>query len=535
MTHLKLRLGPAKDVLKIIRALNEGKFKLPEFEEVCFPFKEPYLFMSLMCFSSSHLEHLEPPPAKRSRPEFDNYNPQQPSIGSVSPSQVNSTKISSITSAGRIYSHWLALELYNLSLSSLSTKGTIKNFEVELPSVKDIVAAFQRVSKLPTESFSCGILSDTLIRDSEITSTTILQRELDRFLFNGDKTQLGACYHQFPTNCDNSSHSPQRPDFYVVSLSNLLPSRAIAVSDFKSSADQKAHEETIAFSTTVMKKKYFGNCFVTHLAFPATRQTITLQVHIAVNRRLIVIEVYKANVLDTTAVETFFKVFYTAVHFLIHNPISSSLPCISPINSLSLNIPLTNNPSQTVPCRVFLDDDEKYVYKLYDTNKDSFNEKLSKLLLPEAEMINLSQDQRFKCLKYKYLRGGHTAKNDIQFCDVLKQLQQIHDMGYCHSDIRSVNLVFGEDGRNAWIIDFDLADLEGKRYPETFNHADISERHKSAVPCGKRSKSHDCWALSVIMKKNGVHNDFVISVRECRDLNEVAKSLFSSVKQTQKK
>ena len=464
------------------------------------------------------------------RPEFSDFNPALPSI-SVSPSQASASTVASVTSAGSIYSHWFAVDLYNLSLklesgSSDEAVAIIQDVTIRLPSVERIVRVFQSVSGLrgDNESFQ-GLLSDHQLRTSELTITAILSRELDRFLFDDASAHLGACYHQFPTSCDNR-HSAQRPDFHVMKLceDRILPRRTVGVSDLENLSYDKANIATFCASTTAMKKSNPTNCFSTCLAFPATSDTIKLQVHVGLNNRIIVIDVLEAH-FATSAIGNFCKVLYAAVHYQIQHRIESHRPCISPIRSISLRATLTHISSQTVPCRVFVDDERMHVYKLYDTKKDSPNFNLAKEVLPNARVTSLSSDDRFQCLRYDYLNGGHTAENIIQFCDILRQLSGIHAAGYCHSDIRSVNIVFGKNRTNAWLIDFDLAAKEGVRYPDNFNCTHIKERHPDAIAENKREKSHDCYALSVIMKKNGVPFEFAQAVEDCGDLLQIAEAL----------
>ena len=34
-------------------------------------------------------------------------------------------------------------------------------------------------------------------------------------------------------------------------------------------------------------------------------------------------------------------------------------------------------------------------------------------------------------------------------------------MGYVHSDIRELNIIFSSNGNDTWLLDFDLADCQG--------------------------------------------------------------------------
>ena len=99
---------------------------------------------------------------------------------------------------------------------------------------------------------------------------------------------------------------------------------------------------------------------------------------------------------------------------------------------------------------------------------------------------------------------------------------------YPHSDVRLLNIVFSNDGDNAWLIDFDLATKEGTSYPYNYNTS-LHERHPSATPGALRKKEHDCYALSVIMHDNEFPDSLVKQVECGKDhLSEIAKHFSSS-------
>ena len=72
-------------------------------------------------------------------------------------------------------------------------------------------------------------------------------------------------------------------------------------------------------------------------------------------------------------------------------------------------------------------------------------------------------------------------------------------MDIVHSDIRCSNVLFAEDGRSAFLIDFDLAAKENTPYPQDFNHVDINEHHKNAKAGYPRKKIHDQFSLKQVI------------------------------------
>ena len=476
--------------------------------------------------------HSVPSPKRKRicREELSSENLTQPSIGTTA-SRADSRSANSVTTAGCMYSHWFALALYNLSIQSnlcSISETTINSIEIKLPqteSLKHIVEVFQSVSKLPEEP-RCGrgIMCCTLLQKTELTSTAILARELDRFLFSDADVALGACYHQLPTK-SGAHHTPERADFYIAQLhQDHLPGSPVGIADFKMQSIHNAYIESVVYSTTVMQKKYKTNTFVTQLVFPASKDECKLQLHVGANGRIIVIDILKAYTMTKKDIEKFFSVFYAAVYYLVRFPIQSSLPCILPTPNLSLCDALTYNKSQSAPCRVFLH--EEYVYKFFDTEKEeSVNIDLVRTIIPTAKVIHLSDDGRFQCLQYPYLQGSSKMRHFIQFVDVLKQLHCIHALGCVHADIREINIVFSDNNKNAWIIDLDIAAKVGDRYPHDYNHQQIAERHKDAIAGNPREICHDCYALSFIMKKNQVDQQFVDRVRKCENLLAIAEHL----------
>ena len=474
--------------------------------------------------------HSVPSPKRRChREELSSENLTQPSVGTTA-SKANSRSANSVTTVGCMYSHWFALALYNLSIQSnlcSISETTINSIAIKLPqteSLKHIVEVFRSVSKLPEEQRrGRGIMCCTLLQQTELTSTAILARELDRFLFSDADVALGACYHQLPTTCDKSG-APERADFYIAQLhQDHLPGSPVGIADFKVQSIHNAYIESVVYSTTVMQKKYETNTFVTQLVFPASKDVCKLQLHVGANGRIIVIDILEAYTMMKKDIEKFFSVFYAAVYYLVRFPIQSALPHILPTPNLSLRDALTYNKSQSAPCRVFLHED--CVYKLFDTEEESVNIHLLQTIIPAAKVIHLSDDGRFQCLQYPYLQGSSKMGHFIQFVDVLKQLHCIHALGYVHADIREINIVFSDNNKNAWIIDLDIAAKVGDRYPQNYNHQQIAERHKDAIAGNPREICHDCYALSLIMKKNQVDQQFVDRVGNCENLLEIAEHL----------
>ena len=95
------------------------------------------------------------------------------------------------------------------------------------------------------------IMGDTMLQEAEVISTALLHLRIG--LFSDANVGLGACLHQLPVNCNNV---PERAAFYTVqSGADKLPTRPIAISDYKNTDLSKARMESFGYSTRSMKKK----------------------------------------------------------------------------------------------------------------------------------------------------------------------------------------------------------------------------------------------------------------------------------------
>ena len=437
-----------------------------------------------------------------------------------------------VESTGAIYSHWLALQLYDLIQQQGSKESTRGGYEfsiggatiqLDCSSLERMVACVQSIAAMhnaPSQRRGRGTMSDTALQSSELTVTALLCRELDRFLF--PDARVGACLHQLPTRVRHST--PDRADFYIVKLGgdHLPCTTPIGVSDYKQHDEGGATIESFGYSAELMSTGHDLDDYVVHLVFPWTSHVLKLQLHLGLHGRVLVIDIHKANRVADEALKVLFCAMYAAVHVCIRQSLTSPSPCISPWQTLSLSNALTRHSSHKVPCRVF--EKEGVVYKLYDTKVDAPMFVLAKDYLPGAELQNLSSDERFQCLKYAFIEDCGT-KTPSQFASVLKQLHDIHRRGFVHADIREANIVFGPTSARAQLIDFDLAAAEGTAYPQDYNHRQIYERHSKARAGNTRAASHDRFALSQIMSNAGCSQQYVMAVRGCGSLSAIADAI----------
>ena len=111
------------------------------------------------------------------------------------------------------------------------------------------------------------------------------------------------------------------------------------------------------------------------------------------------------------------------------------------------------------------------------------------------------KETRVKCRYIEQSEESHHSKN--QAIMLLETLKLLHSLGYVHSDVRKNNILFDDAKDEAYLIDFDLCDKEDVNYPEVYNHASISERHKDASADKPRKKIHDVFSILKILQEAG--------------------------------
>jgi hypothetical protein len=172
------------------------------------------------------------------------------------------------------------------------------------------------------------------------------------------------------------------------------------------------------------------------------------------------------------------------------------------------------------------------IYKCYDYryNKPDVhpNQRRSPDLYKQFfDVVDVLKKENLSLISYPFVDGDHYAKCVGQFVQVIKQLCDLHENGFCHGDIRASNIVFGKSiSTRSTLIDFDFGG-EGKQYPVGYNR-DIPDgaRHKNAKAGEGLSKEHDWFAMAKVMKLHECEDDemWTNAVQHVEE-NEVATAL----------
>jgi serine/threonine protein kinase len=85
-----------------------------------------------------------------------------------------------------------------------------------------------------------------------------------------------------------------------------------------------------------------------------------------------------------------------------------------------------------------------------------------------------------------------------QLLGVVNHLEQLHQLGYVHGDIRAYNVIFVGDA--GYLIDFDMSgsDEESTRYPEGYNRC-LKDGSRQGTEGARIRKWHDWRGLIFIL------------------------------------
>ena len=163
---------------------------------------------------------------------------------------------------------------------------------------------------------------------------------------------------------------------------------------------------------------------------------------------------------------------------------------------------------------VVLDEEEEMVYKcFFDTERRHPNvDLICDFVDSKAERFSLGHRGCYVKMKWvgSMLTDNHTCCM-LAFLQIARELQRLHNLGYCHGDIRVSNLILHSvnGDKKAKLVDFDLAGKKGKqKYPYNLlnlvdgaRHEDIQQAIKSErVGDMTLQPEHDWSSLVAAMK-----------------------------------
>ena len=110
---------------------------------------------------------------------------------------------------------------------------------------------------------------------------------------------------------------------------------------------------------------------------------------------------------------------------------------------------------------------------------------------------NKSKGRTLLVIATPYRHGSHVADKPKAFLPLISQLEELHEKGFVHGDIRAFNTVFGKDEDEGWLIDFDFGGKQSQsKYPKGYRPCLYDgDRIRDAENESEILKWHDWYAL----------------------------------------
>lgn len=126
---------------------------------------------------------------------------------------------------------------------------------------------------------------------------------------------------------------------------------------------------------------------------------------------------------------------------------------------------------------------------------------------------------QLKVITTPYHKGKHYATHPNQFLPIVKRLEEMHQSGFVHGDIRAYNMVLNYEDLNeptGWLIDFDFGGHidDSPKYPSGYVQ-DLSDGFRMGKPNERITFEHDWYALGeIIFNLYSLRNKNTTSVSE---------------------
>lgn len=397
-----------------------------------------------------------------------------------------------------LFSHWFAIEVYDLYIQGLTSnteiKLTIHGQEMTLTNsiLTKFVNEFKSTlmfSSDPTVGNSCF---PEMLRDNERTLTALLAP-----IYNA------RFCHQLPIRMrEEDRRMADMPDSCIVKLIRGTVISIPLVGDQKKYEMTKAINQTIAYALAVEGEHLM-------LGLAATYTKVTLLLFIPFSGKLSMITICSAFTNDDDALKHFFCALYGAVHSLLCRPISAkplahpmTFKCcsteLSCLHQNKTHSSLKDNYGKDKRTVLIHCKDKCVVKKYYDDLYHTLPSEKAIQFIPDSK-LHYSSESRLQILEYPYFIETVTTElmTTQQIIAAIRTLDRFHSENMVHGDIRRSNVIVSGD--NVHFIDVDFVNSEGSPYPSTYNHQGISERHPEAQKDTEMKKIHDRYALHEVI------------------------------------
>ncbi len=416
-----------------------------------------------------------------------------------------------------LQTHWFAISLYNIwtKFKREMSEGALspcvireKTFTVDIDTVADTSAMLK--NKHSKDFVGYGFGATLSLQSSEMYYSTLVSLSLSKLMSSCSTIDVA---HQVPVRKRHGKKgNPDTADIAGIRLANNTHYETVFVSDLTVSSNME-----IADNQTALYAKYAAidqsqqseHC-VLILGLSGTRP---LWVFLLGNR-----EIWGIPIISDVCFhdKPLLATLSIGLQSLGSAPIYYQA-LTSPIPFKDENVtPLKKNEHNRTYLRT-LHDGSKKVVKFFDNLDEArlSNVHIIRTAGVNVELKEVTDDKRISYISYDYYDGDHKPQCLYHFHNIVCMLDKLHSAGYVHGDVRLANLVFGNDGKG-YLIDFDLAGLEGTRYPRLYErHFDV--RHEHAIAGMEMCKSHDRYSLAIIVHKY------------CPEATDVVKNIRSDV------
>ncbi len=397
--------------------------------------------------------------------------------------------------SGLLFTHWYAIELYNLMLDLGKKNYTVTFRDRTYTILPDVL---EQVST-DFEAFCCednimaeGYCGSTCMCSHEVTFTAKCSAHLNTILPEEARAYVDII-HQGPIPTYKDTGSPNVADIIGCVKSS---SRYAFVAELKKKENEMlmAKKQTALYAKHAAVSGHLKNECSLILGLAATKKKAMLSLYVVADQAVANNAVWAIPIMESTPDDkTLLALTAIAIADLCINPKNCSL-LLNPVPFERELSPMKGG----LNCRVFLDKAEKKICKFYGEEEDVLPQiDVMKLVLDtDIDKIKLTTDNSYFYIKYDYYEGNHTLESLEHFYSIFIKLHKLHDEGYVHCDIRIENLVFGGNGVS-YLIDFDLTRKENTRYPKGYN-SKILFRHHDAQEKMPALKVHDRHSLGQI-------------------------------------
>ncbi len=403
-----------------------------------------------------------------------------------------------------LQTHWFAVSLYNIwtkfkhemsegALSPCVIRG--QTFTVDITTVAATSVMLQ--NKFSEDSVGYGFGATLPLQSSEMYYSTLVTLSLRKLMSSCSTINV---VHQVPIRKQpGKKGNPDTADVAGIRVADCTHYETVFVSGLKVLSNKRITDNQTALYAkyAAIDQSQVSERCVLMLGLSGNRHAATLWFFLLGNRNIWGIPIISdVNFHDKPLLAT----LSIGLQSLGTEPIRY-LALTSPVPFKDENVtPLKANEHNRTYLRT-LHDGSKKVVKFFDNLDEArlSNVDIIRTAGVNVELKEVTDDKRISYISHDYYDGDHKPQCLNHFHNIVCMLDKLHSAGYVHGDVRLANLVFGNDGKG-YLIDFDLARLEGTRYPRGYE-SNFVVRHDRAFVGIKMCKSHDRHSLAIIVHK----------------------------------